>query len=149
MEKVLLILLAFIALSCNQEEPLTEEEIKDEVKTAWKGLYSDYENGDLNFINYYVDDVIRMDTDGSYKVGKDVFKKSWEEYYEENEVEILDYSEPTILPSQDQAVTFNTYEEIFVNKESNDTTLVEGTWIAIWKRQADESWKVRMSTWHN
>jgi len=149
MKYTLVILVLFLISGCNEKQLSNEEDIIKNVRTAWKGLYTSYENSDLSFINYYQDEVIRMNTDGEYKIGKDVFKKSWKEYYEKNYVKVLDYSDPTILPSNEQTVTFNTYKEIFVNKETLDTTLVEGTWIAVWKKQNDGNWKIRMSTWHN
>lgn len=149
MKNTLLMALLFITISCNQNNAVNEEKIKTEVGKAWKGLYNDYENANISFTDYYQEDVIRMGTDGGYEVGKEIFKKGWVDHYKDNEVQLLAYSQPTILPSRDQAVTFNTYDEIFINKQTQDTTFVKGTWVAIWKRQQNGSWKICMSTWHN
>ena len=145
----LVLALALTLTSCRSEIDSKEQNSVTEVKKAWEALYEHYSNSDMRFIDYYQDDVLRMGTDGEYKVGKAVFKKGWENHYKENYVKLLDYSQPTILESEDQSVTFNTYEELFINKQTQDTTHVEGTWIAIWKKQDDGSWKIRMSTWHN
>lgn len=147
--KYTIFILILAVMSCNEKQIIKEENIEENVRTAWKGLYKNYENLDLSFIDYYQDDVIRMNADGEYKIGKDLFKEAWGDNLSKYHVEVLDYSEPTILPSKEQAVTYNTYKEIFVNKQTLDTTLIEGTWIGVWKKQDDGSWKVRMSTWHN
>lgn len=149
MKNTLFLLILLLFFACETKQEATEEQTVESVTKAWKELYQHYENSDLHFIDFYQDDVIRMGTDGMYKVGKEVFRKGWEEYYQKNHVEVLDYSQPTVLPSKEQTVTFNTYKEIFISKETLDTTFVEGTWIAVWKKQDDGSWKIRMSTWHN
>lgn len=146
---LLILTIAMVLLGCENQPKIEPSDSKVEVKKAWEALYEHYANGDLRFTDYYQDDVIRMGTTGEYRTGKKVFKEGWQKYYEENEVKLLDYSQPTILESQDQSVTFNTYKEIFIDKETRDTTYVEGTWIAVWKRQDDKSWKIRMSTWHH
>lgn len=146
---ILIIALALISFGCENQPKAEQADSKAEVKKAWEELYEYYGAGDMRFTDYYQDDVLRMGTNGEYKTGKKVFKEGWQKYYEENEVKLLDYSEPTILESDDQSVTFNTYKEIFIDKESRDTTYVEGTWIAVWKKQEDKSWKIRMTTWHH
>ena len=149
MKYTLVFLVLLFISGCDEKKSSNEKDIKESVKTAWKELYENYESSNLKFIDYYQDDVIRMNTDGECQVGKDIFEESWKEYYEKNYIKVLDYGEPTILHSKEQTVTFNTYKEIFVDKETLDTTLVEGTWIAVWKKQADGNWKIRMTTWHN
>lgn len=137
MRNILILTIVTIIFSCSQKKELSEDQIKSEVKEAWSGLYQNYANSDMRFIDYYEDEVIRMGTDGEYKVGKQVFKESWEQYYNNNDVNVLDYSDRTILQSEDQTVTFNTYKELFIDKKTRDTTLVEGTWIAVWRKQKD------------
>lgn len=141
--------IALIWVGCENQAKPEQSNSKEEVKKAWQKLYDYYGKADMRFIDFYEDDVLRMGTNGDYKVGKKVFEQAWKEYYNENVVKLLDYSEPTILESDDQSVTFNTYKEIFIDKESRDTTYVEGTWIAVWKKQEDKSWKIRMTTWHH
>jgi len=89
-----------------------------------------------------------MGTDGTYEIGKDVFKQGWIESAEKFDMVLLNYSQPTVLVGQDQVVTFNTFDELFINKETRDTTEVHGTWLGVWKKQEDGSWKLRMTTWH-
>ena len=147
--RYLILLTSFLTLGCQQQKVQSEEEIKAEITALFNGLYEDYEAFDVDkFTGYYQDDVIRMGTDGTYEIGKDIFKQGWLESAENYDMVLLDYSQPTVLSSQDQVVTFNTYHELFIEKATQDTTEVHGTWIGVWKKQEDGSWKLRMTTWH-
>ena len=146
---LLALVVALILIGCENQLESEQLDSKAEVKKAWEELYENYGNEDMRFTDYYQDDVLRMGTTGEYKTGKKVFKESWQQYYDENEVKLLDYSEPTILECVHQSVTFKTYDEIFIDKETRDITKVSGTWIAVWKKQDNGSWKIRMSTWHH
>ena len=150
MKKItLFLILAVLIIGCNESEVQSDKEIESEITKLYNNLYEDYRAFDVDkFTNYYQDDVIRMGTDGTYETGKDIFKKGWIESAEKFDMVLLDYSKPTVLVGQDQVVTFNTYDELFINKETRDTTEVHGTWIGIWKKQEDGSWKLRMTTWH-
>lgn len=139
----------FLFACQHREKPQSLDEIESEITETFNNLYRDYKKFDVEaFTSYYQDDVIRMGKDGKYEVGKDVFRKGWYESAEKYDMVLLDYSQPEILASQDQVVTFNTYDELFIKKDTRDTTRIHGTWIGIWKKQADGSWKLRMTTWH-
>lgn len=147
--KNLFILSLVLIVGCELSTNKNLEAEKAAVLEAWTGLYEAYSAGNLEeMLTYYEDDVIRMGTSGTIQKGKEKFRKGWQENYRKNEVEILDYSNPTILMASDHVTTYNTYDEIFISKNTNDTTSVTGTWIAIWKKQEDGSWKARMTTWH-
>lgn len=134
---------------CNNEEIQSEQEIEKEITELFNNLYQDYKVFDVDkFTSYYQDDVIRMGENGKYQVGKEIFKNNWIESSQKSDMVLLDYSQPTVLVGQDQVVTFNTYDELFIDKQTRDTTRVNGTWIGIWKKQDDGSWKLRMTTWH-
>ncbi|WP_224483399.1 YybH family protein [Robertkochia aurantiaca] len=147
MKKTLLIavlLFAFCLIAQNKTE-----NVREAVYQSWSGLYEAYASGDLEkMLSYYQDDVIRMGTNGTIQKGKELFRKNWMQTYEENEVIMNHYSEPTILMASDHITTYNTYDETFINKESGESERIQGTWIAIWKQQDDGSWKARMTTWH-
>ena len=127
----------------------SKEEVEKEVTETFNKLYEEYSKFDLEgFTQYYQDDVIRMGKDGTVQRGKDIFKRGWRETAEKYDMVLLDYSQPEVLVAEDQVVTYNTYHELFISKETRDTTVINGTWIGIWKRQEDNSWKLRMTTWH-
>ncbi len=146
--KILCIL--FLIVGCaTKEEKKSANEIEAEINEVFNEFYEDYKRFDVEkFTSFYQDDVIRMGKDGEYQVGKKVFKESWYDNIKKYDLVLLDYSQPTILPSNDQTVTFNTYHELFIDKKTRDTTEIRGTWIGIWKKQEDGSWKLSMTTWH-
>lgn len=147
--KILYFFIPLFLIGCDVDTNNNSEAEKQAVLEAWTGLYDEYSSGNLEkMLAYYEDDVIRVGTNGTIQQGNEEFRKNWERTYRENEVEILHYSQPTILMAADNVTTYNTYDEIFVSKESNDTTRVKGTWIAVWKKQQDGTWKARMTTWH-
>ena len=139
-----------VSFACKSEpKKPSEEDIKKEITTAFNNLYKDYSNADVEkFSEYYLDDVVRMGSDGTTQVGKAKFVEGWKESYKKYKVVILDYSEPTIFPGEDQSMTYNTYHELFIDRETQDTTEVRGTWVALWQKQKDNTWKLRMTTWH-
>lgn len=154
MKKVILSFIAagLMSTACQPQRPAppSEETIEAAVQAAWADLYQHYEQGDLaGFAKHYEDSVIRMGTGGSTQVGKEVFVNSWEETYAHYRTVVEDYSQPTILAGPEQSLTYNTYRELFIHREKGDTNVVAGTWVGLWRKQADGSWKLRMSTWHN
>ena len=76
-------------------------------------------------------------------------KAQWENIYNKYEVKLLDRGEPTIIESEDMAISYNSFNEIFINKSTNDTIKNVGTYIIAWKRQLDDSWKIVFETLHN
>ena len=149
MRKIVYIITILFFLSCSEDKKQSKEEIKAEVVTTLNKLYEGYIDSDLEeFTRFYQDDVIRMGTDGEYQIGKEVFIENWTKTYKKYDVIVLDYSQPEVLVGQDQVVTYNTYDEMFIEKKTRDTTRINGTWIGVWKKQEDDSWKLRMTTWH-
>ena len=47
------------------------------------------------------------------------------------------------------AISYNSFNEIFINKENLDTIKNVGTYIINWKRQPDDSWKIVFETLQN
>ena len=151
MKNLLLLSFLFSVFACQTAPESTEARLQtaeESVRTAFMDLYEKYSAADISYTDYYEEQVIRMDGKGQVKLGKKEHVENQKQVYETYEVQMLDYSEPTILPSLDQVVTYNTYEEYFIHKERGDTSHVKGTWIAVWRKQDDGSWKLGMTTWH-
>ena len=72
----------------------------------------------------------------------------WEDIYNRYDVILQDHGKPTVFADGNQALGFSTYDEIFINKATNDTFREMGTWIALWKKQIDNSWKIEFETSH-
>lgn len=62
---------------------------------------------------------------------------------------LIHRGKPTIIPSENMAISYNRFNELFIHKESSDAIKNVGTYIVNWKRQADDSWKIRFETLQN
>jgi|GEM_PF-1641524 len=128
----------------------SDSELKTLITKQVDSLYSVYQRFDYDWIDFYADDYTAIYPDGPIQhLSKDSLKTQWEQIYAKYEVQLLDRGRPTIIPSEDMAISYNTFNEIFINKESLDTIKNVGTYIINWKRQADDSWKIVFETLQN
>lgn len=145
---IAIVVLTVFLVGCTANERKSKASVKAEVRTVFDDFYSKYEGEDIAFTDYYTEDVIRLAPSGEYTEGVEEFRKGWEETIENDSFELLSFGEPRFIVSQEQVVSFNTFDEIFIEPESGDTTRYTGTWVAVWQMQPDDSWKIRMTTWH-
>ncbi|WP_179319452.1 YybH family protein [Winogradskyella helgolandensis] len=113
-------------------------------------LYSVYERFDYDWIEFYADNYTAIYPNSQIQhLTKDSLKAQWERIYTKYDVQLIHRGRPTIIPSEDMAISYNTFNEIFINKESSDTIKNIGTYIINWKRQPDDSWKIVFETLQN
>ncbi|WP_178984697.1 YybH family protein [Winogradskyella helgolandensis] len=113
-------------------------------------LYSVYERFDYDWIEFYADNYTAIYPNSQIQhLTKDSLKAQWERIYTKYDVQLIHRGRPTIIPSEDMAISYNTFNEIFINKESSDTIKNIGTYIINWKRQSDDSWKIVFETLQN
>ena len=154
---VWLIALVFsLLMGCKNEttvEPVakpSDSELKTLITKQVDSLYSVYERFDYDWIDFYADNYTAIYPDTPIQhLTKDSLKTQWEQIYAKYDVQLLDRGRPTIIPSEDMAISYNTFNEIFINKESLDTIKNVGTYIINWKRQVDDSWKIVFETLQN
>lgn len=148
--QIFLILLCIIFFSCNKESTYekNEEDIEDEVLSTYKDMFEAYAEGTDEFFDYYEDDFVRVTGKGEIKIGVDEPKKQFNEYLKGNSYEVISIDEPKMVTSSGQVVTIGGYEEYFVSNTTNDTTYNKGMYIGVWRKQADDTWKISMETWH-
>lgn len=150
-----IILINFTA--CQEEKPIESEdtpqdsveEIREEIIQAYNEMYDSYGEGSLDFYDHFADEFIRVGTNGELQRGTESPKKEWSEYLEDYRVNLTQYDTPETIISSNQVVTIGKYEEYFVNRETNDSTFNKGTYIGVWKKQEDGTWKIVMDTWHS
>ncbi|CAZ98050.1 YybH family protein [Zobellia galactanivorans] len=152
----LLILIPCIIIGCQSDKkPLPLAKTSDAELTALitkqvDSLYAVYERFDYDWIEFYADNYVAIYPDGPIQnLTKDSLITHWERIYEKYDVQLVHRGRPTIIPSEDMAISYNTFNEIFINKESSDTIKNTGTYIVNWKRQADDSWKIVFETLQN
>lgn len=146
-------LMALLAMGCKNEPttvtaPKTSEtELVAEITKEVDSLYAVYERFDYDWMEFY-DDHFTSIYPGTpiQHMTKEALKEQWKEMYEVFDVQLLDRGRPTIIPSEDMAISYNSFHEIFINRETQDTIQNKGTYIVNWKRQADDSWKIVFET---
>jgi|TARA_R110000868_G_C10744024_1_gene752639 hypothetical protein len=113
-------------------------------------LYTVYKRFDYDWIEFYADHYTAIYPDSPIKhMTKDSLIAQWERIYSKYDVQLIDRGRPTIIPSEDMAISYNTFNEIFINKANSDTIKNVGTYIVNWKRQPDDSWKIVFETLQN
>lgn len=113
-------------------------------------LYSVYERFDYDWIEFFADDYTAIYPNSPIKqMTKDSLKAQWKRIYNKFDVKLLHRGKPTIIPSEYMAISYNTYNEIFINKKTSDTIKNVGTYIINWKKQPDNSWKIVFETLQN
>lgn len=140
--------LALLPLSCSQKKQADSKSVKKEITRVIEDFYTKYKNEDIAFVDYYSEDVIRLGTNGESTVGNKSFRDSWEQRIKNDSFDLISYGKPEVIVGTEQVVSYNTFDEIFINPETRDTSRAIGTWIAVWQKRANGDWKIQMTTWH-
>lgn len=132
------------------ENEILNASIETEIKKEIDALYDVYTKSDLKWVDFYKDVYTVASTDGSIQTKyADSLRIEWESIYNIYDVILREHGEPTIIASENQALHYNTFDEIFIKKATKDTTKSIGTWIVLWKKQNDNSWKIEFETYHS
>jgi len=120
-----------------------------EVRKTIEAAYDYYTKSDIRWVDFYNDEYTVITGDGTaLTMFADSLRKQWQKMYKDYDVIVLSHGKPTVIASENQALHFNTASEMFINNATNDTTKNgEGTWIALWKKQNDNSWKIVWETY--
>ncbi|MFG6686639.1 YybH family protein [Mariniflexile sp. HNIBRBA6329] len=152
----IIILISSFLIGCKNDkriESLTktsESELTAIITKQVDSLYSVYERFDYDWIEFYADSYTAIYPDSPIQhLTKDSLKAQWERIYSKYDVKLVYRGRPTIIPSEDMAISYNSFNEIFINKENSDTIKNVGTYIANWKKQSDDSWKIVFETLQN
>lgn len=152
----LMTLMAGFFIGCENDqkkEPVTktsDSELTTLITKHVDSLYSVYERFDYDWIEFYADNYTAIYPDSPIQhLTKDSLIAQWKRIYSKYDVQLIHRGRPTIIPSEDMAISYNTFNEIFINKESSDTIKNVGTYIINWKRQSDDSWKIVFETLQN
>jgi len=154
---VLLVVLSFASLlGCSNETKqehlikASDSELTKIITKQVDSLYSVYERFDYDWIEFYDNNYTAIYPGAPIKhMTKDSLKAQWKRIYAKNHVKLLSRGRPTIIPSEDMAISYNSFHEIFVDKETLDTTNSKGTYIINWKRQHNDTWVIVFETVQN
>lgn len=152
----LTVLLFFVLAGCKKDskaepqEKTSDAELTTIITKQVDSLYTVYERFDYDWIEFYADNYTAIYPDSPIKhMTKDSLRAQWKQIYAKYDVKLIHRGRPTIIPSEDMAISYNTFNEIFINKESSDTIKNVGTYIINWKKQPDSSWKIVFETLQN
>jgi ketosteroid isomerase-like protein len=131
--------------ACAPGEPPTDTEgigqAFDDLSAAWMA-------GDMESVwSFYRDDIVRLPARGGIVTGLDVIRERAARSREQSDLYFDDIGEATIQRSGSLAVTYSTYGERRISRETGAITHQNGQWLLVWRRQTDGSWKVSTSTW--
>lgn len=152
----LIVLLFSVLFGCENDKKIdpviktSDPELTTLIKKQVDSLYLVYERFDYDWIEFYADNYTAIYPDSPIQhLTKDSLRAQWEQIYAKYDVKLLHRGKPTIIPSEDMAISYNSFNEIFIDKESSDTIKNVGTYIVNWKRQSDDSWKIVFETLQN
>jgi len=148
-----IVLLIFFVQSCQSQDKTSladkgNSNTYAEVKQAITQANDYYRHGDIKWVDYYNDTYTEITPDGrSVTKYADSLRNQWTKMNKKYKVVVRKPGEPTIIASGTQALHYNTASEMFINKATNDTMDNTGTWIALWQKQNDNSWKIVLETY--
>ncbi len=128
--------------SISKLEAIIEKEIDS--------FYTVYKQYDCDWIDFFEDEFTNVFPDTPIrKISKDSTKAIWKGIYDRNDVQLISHGKPSFITSQDMVISHNSFHEIFINKQSQDTIKIVGTYVVAWRRQPDNSWKMIFESVHN
>ncbi|PNQ72274.1 hypothetical protein C1T31_13205 [Hanstruepera neustonica] len=151
------IMVVLIFQSCENQHNTTSEidkVSKDsiseiEIKKTIEDLYEVYSKSDLQWVDFYKDKYNIVSGNGTVKtINRDSLRVYWKNMYEKYNVILNNRGKPILSVSGNQAFHYNTFDEILINKTTNDTIENIGTWVVLWKKQKDGSWKIEFETYN-
>lgn len=146
-----LFLLTIISFSCQQNTTITDESldrVEESVTKAYNGLCEIYSGTDVEkILEFYTDDIVRIPPGGQIFTGKESLRAAKTKTRLENIYTLDHYSTPEVIASVDQAVTYSTFKDTTISKKTGDTVRADGTWVAVWRKQSDDTWKIALSTY--
>jgi hypothetical protein len=146
-----LILLISIMSGCqSQKEDMSEKPVNTSIsdletiiEEEIDSFYTVYKQYDSDWIDFFEDEFTNVFPDTPIrKISKDSTKAIWKGIYDRNDVQLISRGKPTFITSEDMVISHNSFNKIFINKQSQDTIKIVGTYIVAWKRQLDDSWKI-------
>ena len=106
-------------------------------------FYTVYKQFDYDWIDFFEDEFTNVFPDTPIrKISKDSTKAIWKGIYNRYDVQLISHGKPSFITSEDMVISHNSFNEIFINKESQDTIKNVGTYVVAWRRQPDDSWKI-------
>jgi ketosteroid isomerase-like protein len=95
-----------------------------------------------------VDDVVQMPPSSRPRTSSSAIEAVFSRFRASNDHTVVALIDDIQL-SGDLAVTRATFEQTIIPKIGDDTTVVTGSWLLVWRRQPDGAWKMTTEVWTN
>ena len=113
------------------------------IEARLDSFYTVYKRFDYDWIDFFEDEFTNVFPDTPIrKISKDSTKAIWKGIYDRYEVQLISHGKPSFITSEDMVISHNSFNEIFINKRSQDTIKNVATYVVAWRRQPDDSWKI-------
>jgi ketosteroid isomerase-like protein len=153
MKKYLLFTVAIFVYGCQETSKttnLSSDKVKESVIEAYNDLCEIYSGTDVErILEFYSEDIVRIPPSGEILMGKELLREAKTKTRQLTIYTLDEYSLPVVYPSVDQPATYSTFKETSISKETGVTTKMEGTRVAVWQKQSDNTWKIGLSTYTN
>lgn len=127
----------------NEQTKVSDAELETEIKMQIDSFYKVYLRYNTDWIDFFEDEFTNVFIDTPIrKTSKDSTKALWTRIYKKYDVQLLERGSPSFILSDDMVISHNSFNEIFINKQTNDTIKSPGTYIVAWRKQLDGSWKI-------
>lgn len=110
---------AFLTITSCQENTQTPDAVLQTlIKEQVDSLYSVYPSFDYDWIDFYQDRFTAIYPESPVKLNsKDSLSAQWESIYKDFDVQLLYSGQPNIIASEDMAISYSSFNEIFINKQ--------------------------------
>ena len=144
-----LIILALIVSGCSQQKNRAQDEVE-----AIKGVYKTYTNSleedDLdNFMTCWDENGTRSEPGRPAIIGKDKIRERFEEIFSMARYKVAEIGEKKIEVCGDMAYGYAECTMTFIPKDGSDQSKIDFKVLSIFKKQADDSWKLYIDCVNN
>ena len=144
-----LIILALIMSDCLQQKNRAQDEVE-----AIKGVYKTYqqavEDGDLdNFMSCWDENATRSEPGRPAIIGKDKIREHFEGIFSMARYKVAQIGEKKIEVCGDMAYGYSEITMTFIPKDGSDQSKIDFKILSIFKKQADDSWKIYIDEVNN
>lgn len=135
---------------CEEKTKMSTSDLEALIETKIDSFYTVYTRYNCDWIDYFEDEFTNVFPDTPIrKTTIDSTKALWRGIYNRYDVQLIDRGKPSFITSQDMVISYNDFHEIFIHKQTQDTTTIIGTYIVAWRKQADNSWKIAFESVQN
>lgn len=150
-------LLLIFACSSPAEEPGNVTETKPDFETIEKEIATLIDNFNIVFadgnldslLSFYEADALSIPPGAALNRSASEIIGAIEEFNAENSFILIETGEIEFRTTESMVVTYTTFIDYWVPKSGGETAHREGRWIAVWRKQENDSWKISMEMWNN